>query len=102
MTSQDALFVPDPGQSKANRLVVVTEAHLQLLRDKNVLRAEHELLAAAVLHLATIAGSTTKGYAAAQVFRELREAIAALPTLTTGEDEDDLAAELESLGHGTD
>jgi hypothetical protein len=98
--NQDALITVEiPGLGKS-RLNEIAETHIAFLRDAGVLRPEHELGAALVLQLAAIAGATTKGYAAAQVFRELREAIAALPQIEPDPDNpDDLAGELEALGH---
>lgn len=99
--SQDALITVQLPPMPKNALTEKTEAHISRLRTLGLLKPEHELMAALVLHLATIAGATTKGYAAAQVFRELREAIAALPTPTEfAGPVDDLAGELDALTEG--
>lgn len=100
--SQDALITIEQLGLPKSRLTEVAEHHLARLRDLGVLRPEHELAAALVLQLAAIATATTRGYAAAQVYRELREAIAALPAPEVEPDSDDLAAELEALGHDGD
>lgn len=99
-TNQDALIrVEYPGM-KENPLTKKAESHIQALRAAGVLNDEHELIAALVVRLATIAGNTFKGYAAAQIFRELREAIDALPKIEEEDDISSLAEYLESLGHG--
>lgn len=84
---------------KENPLTNKAEAHIEALRAAGVLTDEHELIAALVIRLATIAGNTHKGYAAANIFRELREAIDSLPKIETTADATELAAYLEGLGH---
>ncbi len=101
--NQDALIPSGIAGMPKSGLAEVAEKHVARLREMNVLRPEHELSAALVLHLAQIAGMTARGYAAAQVARELREAIAALPVPEEpDEGEDDLAAALEGLVRATD
>lgn len=99
-TNQDALILVDLPGMKENPLTKQAEAHIQALRAAGVLKDEHELSAALVVRLATIAGNTVKGYAAANIFRELREAIDALPQIEAADDDITALAEyLESLGH---
>lgn len=98
--SQDPLIEPAIVPRGPNRLQQIAECHIQALRDGQVLKSEHELTAALVVHLATIAGQTVKAYAAAQIARELREAIATLPMPDTNSSGGELAAYLESLGYG--
>jgi hypothetical protein len=80
------------------KLVEAVEKHLDILRENGVLKKQHELQAELVMHLARIAAQTYKGYAAAQVFHQLQDSIAALPQIEEYDsDIDNLAAELEKL-----
>lgn len=76
--NQPALFAngPDPEQS---RLYLAAQQHLSGLRERGLLRAEHEFLAELLLHTARAAAGQTKAYALAQLIKELREVAAALP-----------------------
>lgn len=99
--NQDALITVETPIFQKNPLSEIAERHIEHLRSLGTLKPEHELSAALVIRLAMLAGHATKGYAAAQLFRELREAIADLPVPEADEDTDDLAAELEALVYGS-
>lgn len=81
---------------KPTRLEVAAQNHIDQLRTAGLLGPEHALACAIVLDLAQLAG-TAKAYAAAQVHKELREAMAQLPSEATadawGQLRDWLAAE---------
>lgn len=84
----------DVGPPGAGTIETAARHHLDLLRKRGLLQAEHELLANLVVHLARVTDRTTKGYAVAQVAKELREAIEALPAEQGGDPWDELAAHI--------
>ena len=75
-----------PAGSDINQhpLVVAARQHIAGLAAKGLLTEDHQLTCAMIEHLAGLAASS-KAYAAAQVAKELREAMASLPSEETAD-----------------
>ena len=91
MTEDNVVALPglEPQQPAASsrtptRLEAAAQAHIEQLKAAGLLGPEHALACAIVLDLAQLA-SHAKAYAAAQVHKELREAMAALPSEATAD-----------------
>lgn len=90
MTEDNVVALPglEPAPVQASRqltrLELAAQAHIQQLKDANLIGPEHALSCAIVLDLAQLA-SHAKAYAAAQVHKELREAMASLPSEATAD-----------------
>lgn len=84
-------FHPERPTTAPNRLFEVAQAQLTEARDRHGFGPQHEILAELILDLARAAGAPgSKAYARAQLAKELRECLAALP----GDGEADPMAQL--------
>lgn len=74
-------MIPVVYPENAGELSRMAGEYLATLEDAGLLEGPHKLTAALVRHLAVVADRTSRGYAAAQVAREFREAMALLPVI---------------------
>ena len=83
--------------AESSPLFTTAQAQLAAKRDRHGFQPEHEILAEVILQLARSAATAGKGYAQAQIAKELRECIAALPGDAASDPFDQLGQHLERV-----
>lgn len=96
--TQDALLPTRLGsRAEETGLYRTAVAQLDAKRNRIGFQPEHEILAEVILQLARSAATAGKGYAQAQIAKELRECIAALPGDAASDPFDQLGKHLERV-----
>jgi len=97
MVAQSALFGSAGVDPEASALYQTAAAQLAEARSRHGFLPQHEILAEVILNLARSASSGGKGYAQAQLAKELRECLAALPGDQASDPMDQLTRHLDRV-----